>query len=480
MIIKEIKQNCVTKGSATLVLSILMCGVISFCGYSLARLTQVTNNSIESSMSAIQAQQYAESEMNLISASSYSALSGYERKAVGTTGLQVEALLGNEETYADTKKRLVTVKVYEGDSSTPVATLARTVFKKNPALYVEKGSNEDKSMTQKAVSDLYDNIPENFNDVFEKLSGGIEIPPNSDLNDYTEPGNYYCDKYVNSSTILNVPDVNHIMADGLHSFRLSVHLMQESDRSTLVQELKHSLGDKYVRYKLNTDVWEPWRAVLDHSNGYALVGGTYIPPNSDLNDYKDIGNYYCCITDEALTVKNTPIEGGTGAFSMQIRSGVGKFSDNRYRIQELTTVDGKKWFRHWYNDGSGHQWFPWQKVLTDKNFVNDYIVNSDPGYIKFPNGLVFAWRRIDGSYSSCYDTAKKLWIVTGSKPIAFKTMHAYITTFDFSNTYWEDYYWYWNRNLTTDTTDTFINYWRGGNVNSGVHGSVFWIGQAVE
>lgn len=139
--------------SATLVLSVIMCGVISFCGYSLAKLVQVTNNSIDASVIARKANILAESELNAVAATSYAMLVGYPRKQLGPDGFDSEVVLGPEEVYGDNKKRTVTVKIYGSESDIPYASYTKTVFSSHPGLYTEIGENEDKGMTQKAISD---------------------------------------------------------------------------------------------------------------------------------------------------------------------------------------------------------------------------------------------------------------------------------------------------------------------------------------
>lgn len=475
------------KGSALLVLSVILCGVVAFCGYSMARLTQVTNNSLEANIGMKQAQLLAESELNAVSSVSYSSLAGYSRKAVGSGGLESEVILGTEEDYGTSKKRAVTVNVYKSGDNIPSASFTKTFFKSNPALYNELGNNEDKGVSQKALTTI-------LNDQFYRVSEGEEIPAEADLNDYQKAGSYYSGSYANSSTVKNAPDVSSIAQDGLHSFRLIVRSRSVEDES-IVQELRHCTGDIFIRYKINGGEWQSWRHVLDENAADALYGGKPIPANDDLNNYRKPGNYYVFYDKDAITVKNTPIEGNTSAFTMQVRSGGGIVDENSIYsevtnldnnvIQELTTWTGNKYFRRYkktYSTGSAY-WDDWQKVLTDKNFATDYIVKSDPGYIKFPNGLVFAWSKIHG-YADAgvgdFDTSANVFSVQATKPIPFKTFVAIVSTRDSKNYYWQDYYWYWNQALTTDTTDTFVNYWNRTAKTGHVNGSVFWIGQAVE
>ena len=71
-----------------------------------------------------------------------------------------------------------------------------------------------------------------------------------------------------------------------------------------------------------------------NGNSYLLQGGTEIPKNADMNGYKTLGNYYCKLSDNVITLANAP--DFTTAFIMKVEFGSG----NNYPTQiyvELTS-----------------------------------------------------------------------------------------------------------------------------------------------
>ena len=72
---------------------------------------------------------------------------------------------------------------------------------------------------------------------------------------------------------------------------------------------------------LNTTVSTMGGAVNDlKANTYALKGGTAIPENADLNDYKTPGNYYCESDTTVATLQNCPV---SHAFTLKVICGNG-------------------------------------------------------------------------------------------------------------------------------------------------------------
>lgn len=62
-----------------------------------------------------------------------------------------------------------------------------------------------------------------------------------------------------------------------------------------------------------------------NSNSYLLQGGTLIPENANLEDYKNPGNYYCNSSEIAATIQNIPPSSVfTGvAFTLKVELGAG-------------------------------------------------------------------------------------------------------------------------------------------------------------
>ena len=94
-----------------------------------------------------------------------------------------------------------------------------------------------------------------------------------------------------------------------------------------------------------------WRdPVLNKANTYLLTGGTAIPSNADLNDYNQIGNYYCALNATAETLTNCPT---THAFTLKVSHGTGE----GYSQQELVIYDTGKRYTRTFSEGSWHQWY---------------------------------------------------------------------------------------------------------------------------
>lgn len=64
------------------------------------------------------------------------------------------------------------------------------------------------------------------------------------------------------------------------------------------------------------------------NEAWSLIGGTFIPENSDLNNYTEPGNYYCALNVVVATLKNCPV---ADAFTMKVIYGNG----NAYNTQIL-------------------------------------------------------------------------------------------------------------------------------------------------
>lgn len=128
---------------------------------------------------------------------------------------------------------------------------------------------------------------------------------------------------------------------------------------------------------------------------YLMSGGIKIPENADLNDYNNLGNYYCP-TDVAVgTLKNCPCQ---YAFKMKIEHGQG---DN-YPCQTITEYNtGRRFYRVYLSEIG---WLDWISYITDKqvsNFVscslfvdasgdaNIYTPHLNTLYNSFDDGTAF-------------------------------------------------------------------------------------------
>lgn len=89
-------------------------------------------------------------------------------------------------------------------------------------------------------------------------------------------------------------------------------------------------------------------------NVYSLSGGIRINSNSDLNNYKDIGNYYCSSTADVQSISNCP---AYRAFTLKVDFGTGE----NYPRQIIMQYSGEMFLRHY--DGYTNKWQPWMKLF---------------------------------------------------------------------------------------------------------------------
>lgn len=114
-------------------------------------------------------------------------------------------------------------------------------------------------------------------------------------------------------------------------------------------------------------------------------GGTYIPPNADLNtiQYLKVGNYYNSLNVETATMKNCP---SSNAFMMYVLSPLSEVYDNEstaawvYRLRILIDLSGYQMF--FQNASSGNtigsfSYGPWVKIINSDDLV--VATQSSPG-----------------------------------------------------------------------------------------------------
>ena len=91
---------------------------------STSKATQVSTNSLSASKMALEAQQYAAAEGDVIRMKAYTDLANSAKAPITGTHFSKEVSLGDESNYTDTiKKRIVTVKIYKDSDSLPCYTL---------------------------------------------------------------------------------------------------------------------------------------------------------------------------------------------------------------------------------------------------------------------------------------------------------------------------------------------------------------------
>lgn len=108
------------KGSALLVVVMMVAVIGSMTAISMAKVSQSTNNSLVSSSITAQAQSYASSEAELLKSKDYSDLQAQNRQTISGSDFQKEVTLSKESDYSSSiKQRTATIKVYKGSESLP-------------------------------------------------------------------------------------------------------------------------------------------------------------------------------------------------------------------------------------------------------------------------------------------------------------------------------------------------------------------------
>lgn len=113
-----LKKN---KGSGLLILALVGAAVVGVTSLSLAKVNSVAVGSMKVNTIALQAQQYADAEAQLIKATAYNDLAAKAKTNIANTnGFQSEVTLSNESDYSSSiKQRTATIKVYKGSEIAP-------------------------------------------------------------------------------------------------------------------------------------------------------------------------------------------------------------------------------------------------------------------------------------------------------------------------------------------------------------------------
>ena len=210
------------------------------------------------------------------------------------------------------------------------------------------------------------------------LTGGNHIPANSDLNNYTSTGSYYCTQ---GSTISNCPTNSDYFMLKVMKYGTTAQVYY------ITQELTpYGSTKKYIRYSQapsSTPNWNDWKefAILD--DVWTLSGGTEIPSNADLNDYTTQGNYYSNLNTTARTVLNTPwgtaASNSAMAFILKVVKPTTGEGTNMYVRQELYPYKSTaKYVRYTAVDSpTTVSWQPWVQILTtdDQASRTQYLSN---------------------------------------------------------------------------------------------------------
>lgn len=107
------------RGSGALILVTTLAVVISLIAISTAKISQASQSSLASSKTALQAQQYAAAEAEIIKATNYNDLQAQGKTNI-TSDYAKEISLSEESDYKDEiKQRTATVKIYKGNEALP-------------------------------------------------------------------------------------------------------------------------------------------------------------------------------------------------------------------------------------------------------------------------------------------------------------------------------------------------------------------------
>lgn len=92
------------------------------------------------------------------------------------------------------------------------------------------------------------------------------------------------------------------------------------------------------------------------NNTFWIYGGTAIKANDDLNDYIDVGNYYCQQDSTSKTLLNCPIK---VAFTMKVIRSTGLYYPAQLIINHM---NGSFCYRMYDTTNGINEWRGWNKI----------------------------------------------------------------------------------------------------------------------
>lgn len=123
-------RKFVHSGSALLAVVIVLAIISSMIGLSVAKIGHASMNATASNKITMQAQQYAETEAELVRSISYSDLKNSGKTDIGKSGFKKEVTLGEESDYSgNIKQRNVDIKIYHENEELPRADMVLTRYK---------------------------------------------------------------------------------------------------------------------------------------------------------------------------------------------------------------------------------------------------------------------------------------------------------------------------------------------------------------
>ena len=118
-----------SKGSALITVVAVAAIVMSMIALSTAKISQASLNSLNSSKTTLQAQQYAAAEATLLEAAAYENLTEHGREEIDNSGYDSEVTLSAESIYEDDiMQRTATINIYYANEALPRYTLKKLLL----------------------------------------------------------------------------------------------------------------------------------------------------------------------------------------------------------------------------------------------------------------------------------------------------------------------------------------------------------------
>lgn len=240
------------------------------------------------------------------------------------------------------------------------------------------------------------------------LSGGVQIPANSDLNTYSTTGNYVVVDNSVAATLSNLPVQE---AGTLKVFRLI------GTNARYICQVYMSFADSkfYKRYSNNQgDTWKPWNTITtsdmfdtslsssstnavqnkvvktavdakaNKADVFLLSGGIAITNNTDLNSITTAGSYYIAGDSIMPTIQNAP---SSNSGKLEVASSLG--TGGNYVRQTYTDWKTKQFVR--YTTNAGTTWTAWESVIN----------GTGSGIVTVTGMVVAGFVTGSGNYVSC-------------------------------------------------------------------------------
>ena len=131
------------RGSGLLIMAIVSAAIVGLTAVSLAKVNNLAFNGLDSSKTALQAQQYAASKAELIRSINYDDLTAQNKTTIQNSNFQDEVKISAESSYpsdSSIKQKICTINVYKTGESLPRSTLIVTRLSTKPDSGVPKGS----------------------------------------------------------------------------------------------------------------------------------------------------------------------------------------------------------------------------------------------------------------------------------------------------------------------------------------------------